>query len=1068
MNKIFSKINKVFSKVFLKKDLDSLQDHVPQELLASKLASQLSKSKGSVLLVLAHQPALEDFILDLEVYLEALGDGREILILPEDSLSTDVMELGNDLERTAVLSRLATSDESFIVLTSSLAFVNPVAKPSYYREGCFTIKAGDEGWEPEDLAKKLVELDYDNEYQVNIPGEFARRGGVLDIYPPGSPKPLRLEFFGDEVDSIRTFDVLTQRSIEEVSEVEIVPRRSGRESDASILDYFENVEAFLLDSSEAETHVLQYFDDEQKERWESLKAKAEVQETDCDETAVFAGAAPLAPLYQFSLTELEDRFTVLKKQFLDRQFREWLEDGYEILVFCGNEGHKTRFEELLLEVFKKTELKKVFCSDLPLRNGLIFEKEKTIFLAENEIFGRVSVQKSKLKQQFSLQELLETEPELTAGDYAVHVAHGICQYHGLEIKGMDGEKAEFLKLEFAEDRFLYVPIDQIHLVTRYVGGKKAVPKLSKIGGRLWKNACEKAEAAANDFAAEMLRIQAVREFSPGHSFAIDNQWQDSFEEAFPYQETGDQLTAIEEVKADMERSRPMDRLLCGDVGFGKTEVAIRAAFKAVMDEKQVAIVVPTTVLAQQHFTSFSQRMADYPVEIAVLSRFVTKAEQKKILKKLEEGEVDIVVGTHRLLQKDVKYQRLGLVVIDEEQRFGVEAKEELKRMRTMVDILTMTATPIPRTLYMGLAGIRDLSTIMTPPRERKPVKTVVAPEEDEVIRNAILRELERGGQVFFLHNRVNTIEKRTLQIQRLVPEAKVGYGHGQMPEGDLEKVMHDFVEHKYDVLVSTTIIESGVDVPNANTIIIERADRFGLAALYQLRGRVGRYHHQAYCYLLLPAYDQMQDTAKQRINAIRKYTHLGAGFKLALRDLEIRGAGNLLGTSQSGHIAAVGFELYCSLLKRSVNKLSKQPVALRQEVHVNLGFVYTALDSSEAAVACFPQDYIEAEEARIDLYKKLNKLPDEKSLDDFTLELKDRFGTLPEQVYNLIEFSRIKILASLRDIHSVVVSKGRLLVENERGYMKINGKFPTLKETKLDKQFVEVQKILRKLKSLKK
>ena len=1065
MNNFYRKIAEVFSKFFKNKDLGTSVQEQSSELLAFFLAGYVQKTKESLLVVLPHSPALEALQVDLEVFLTALGDEREVLLLPEDSYSSDFMELGNELERTAVLSSLSSSTDKCIVLTTALGLIDSVPKPSYYREGCFAIKLNETVIDPEDLAKKLVELDYDNEYQVNIPGEFARRGGVLDVFPPGAAKPFRLEFFGDEVDSIRTFDVVTQRSIEEVSEFEIVPRKSGRDSDASLLDYCHNFELFMLDSSEIDSHVLQYFNPEQNTRWRSLADEYEWTSVDCFPEGEFDnGYEALAPLYQMSLTELEDRFTVLRKQFLERQFKDWLEEGYEILVFCGNEGHQKRFEEILDEVFDKKELKSVLCSDLPLTNGLIFKGEKVIWLSENEIFGRVSVQKNKLKPQFSLQELLETEPELTTGDYAVHMSHGICQYHGLVKQGHDGEEAEFLKLEFDDERYLYVPVDQIHLVSRYVGGKKAVPKLSKIGGKTWKSACEKAGVAANDFAAEMLRIQAVREFSPGHSFAKDNQWQDSFEEAFPYQETGDQLNAIEEVKKDMERSRPMDRLVCGDVGFGKTEVAIRAAFKAVMDEKQVAIVVPTTILAQQHFTTFTQRMADYPVEIVMLSRFVTKAEQKKALKRLELGEVDIVIGTHRLLQKDVKYQRLGLVVIDEEQRFGVEAKEELKRMRAMVDILTMTATPIPRTLYMGLAGIRDLSTIMTAPRERKPVKTIVSPEEDEIIRNAILRELERGGQVFYLHNRVQTIEKRALQIQRLMPEAKVGFGHGRMHESDLEVVMRDFVEHKYDILVSTTIIESGVDVPNANTMIIERADRFGLAELYQLRGRVGRYHHQAFCYLLLPAYDEMQDTAKQRINAIRRYTHLGAGFKLALRDLEIRGAGNLLGTSQSGHIAAVGFELYCNLLKRSVNKMSKKPIPMRGEVHLSLGFVQTALESTEGAAACFPREYISAEETRIDLYKKLNKVPDEKTLEGLVLELKDRFGAFTEEVDNLIEMTRIRVLASVRNIHSVVISKGRLLVEGERGHMKINGKFPMVKETKLKKQFKEVQQILRKLK----
>ena len=513
----------------------------------------------------------------------------------------------------------------------------------------------------------------------------------------------------------------------------------------------------------------------------------------------------------------------------------------------------------------------------------------------------------------------------------------------------------------------------------------------------------------------------------------------------------------------MERQQPMDRLLCGDVGFGKTEVAIRAAFKSVMDGRQVAIIVPTTVLAQQHFKTFTQRMADYPVSIEMLSRFVTKKEQTKTLERLAKGEVDIVIGTHRLLQRDIFFAKLGLVVIDEEQRFGVKAKEMLKVMRSMVDILTMTATPIPRTLHLSLAGLRDLSTIMTPPMERKPVKTIVSQEEDEIIRQSILREIERGGQVYYLHNRVQTIEKRFMQLARLVPEAKFAYGHGRMDETELEIVMDDFVQQKVDVLVSTTIIESGLDIPNANTIFIERADRFGLAELYQLRGRVGRYHQQAYCYLLLPKGGMLIDTAKQRLSAIRRYTHLGAGFKLALRDLEIRGTGNLLGSEQSGHIAAVGFELYCQLLQDTVNKLDNRPQISEIQTILKLDFISLALGAETSLVAAITPEYIEDESLRIEFYKRLSRSNTEKAVDGLEKELRDRFGPIPDESSYLILWQRIKVRAHRSKVHRITNVSERLMIEGEEGYWKKNGKFPTLKAKTAEGKLEEVYMIMKKL-----
>ena len=593
-----------------------------------------------------------------------------------------------------------------------------------------------------------------------------------------------------------------------------------------------------------------------------------------------------------------------------------------------------------------------------LSRGFICDEAKLVVVTDAEIFGRYKIQRPRrLKSSHALaaRSALDIDfTDLEEGDLVVHLQHGIGRFLGLKnlptstthhASRITHHESECLAIEYApansgdEPPKLYVPVTESHLVSKYVGAGRANPPLNQIGGTRWAKAKEQTEKAVRDIAAEMLRIQAVRETRPGHACKPDTPWQREFESAFIYEETPDQLTAIAQTKSDMEKPKPMDRLICGDVGFGKTEVAIRAAFKAVMDGKQAAILVPTTVLAQQHFNVFRERMADYPVRIELLSRFRTRREQQRVVKDLAGGSVDIVIGTHRLIQSDIVFKELGLVVIDEEQRFGVLHKEKFKRLRTMVDVLTLSATPIPRTLYLALTGARDMSTIQTPPHDRLPVETIATQYDERIIRDAIQREINRGGQVFFLHNRVMTIETMRTKLQSLVPQARIVVGHGQMDSDELEEVMTKFVNGEADVLLSTTIIESGLDIPNVNTIIIDRADRFGLSDLYQLRGRVGRYKHQAYAYLLLPRHASLLNDVRKRISAIRQYSTLGSGFKIAMRDLEIRGAGNLLGAEQSGHITAVGFELYCQLLKQSVGALKGEKVKPRVDVAVKLDFL---------------------------------------------------------------------------------------------------------------------------------
>jgi len=659
--------------------------------------------------------------------------------------------------------------------------------------------------------------------------------------------------------------------------------------------------------------------------------------------------------------------------------------------------------------------------------------------------------------------------ELNEGDHVVHLEHGIGKFLGLRKFATDGKEEEVLTLEFDEGARLYVPLEQSFLVSRYVGVGKKAPALSSLGDSRWAKAKKNAEQAIFSYAAQLLTIHAQRETSHGFAFPQDSKWVGEFEASFLYKETPDQLTAIAATKTDMESERPMDRLICGDVGFGKTEVAIRAAFKAVMGGKQVAVLAPTTVLAQQHYHTFRERMSDYPVRVEMLSRFRTRMEQNKTVKELREGGVDIVIGTHRLISGDVEFKDLGLVVIDEEQRFGVRHKERFKEMFKLVDVLTLSATPIPRTLYLSLMGAKDMSILETPPANRIPTETIICGYDERVIRDAIQRELSRQGQVYFLHNRVQTIERTALRIKTLCPGASVEIGHGQMDEDELEEVMQRFVGGKTDVLVSTTIIESGLDIPNANTIIIDRADRFGLADLYQLRGRVGRAQMKAYAYLMLPREMMTVGAARKRINAIKQYSTLGAGFKIAMRDLEIRGAGNVLGTAQSGHIVAIGFDLYCQLLKQAVTRLKGEKTKPRVEVPVRFDFVitneagYAQAAGEEVTGAFLPTAYISESKTRIQAYRALAEVASPDQLDKVRKTWRDRFGPLPEAVENLLMLSEIKLAAAARKITKVEVKERKLMLTCGGDYILVAGKFPRLQSEDPAERLRETRDLMRKV-----
>jgi transcription-repair coupling factor (superfamily II helicase) len=792
-----------------------------------------------------------------------------------------------------------------------------------------------------------------------------------------------------------------------------------------------------------------------------------------------------------------------RAQFIER-LKEWRANNTRVVIYFQTEGEIERFREIMAGATEGVD----FVEGI-LRRGFCFPAGNLVVLSAAELFGRFAVHARRHLRRAERNRAQIDFSELNEGDLVVHLEHGIGKFLGLlrlpkpphtveagvspalpktaadTAATTDGAQ-EVLALEFADEAKLYVPLEQAYLVSRYVGAGKKSPLLSSLGDGKWARAKIKAAASIFDYAGKMLAIQAERQMHPGYAFAPDTKWQAEFERSFPFRETPDQMKAIIDTKIDMERPRPMDRLICGDVGFGKTEVAVRAAFKAVMAGKQVAVLAPTTVLAQQHFEVFRQRMLDYPVRIEMLSRFRSQSEQKKVLQLLRDGGVDIVIGTHRLISGDLVFKDLGVVVIDEEQRFGVLHKEKFKELFKMVDVLTLSATPIPRTLYLSLVGVKDMSTIETPPLNRLPVETVVSAYDERIIRTAIDRELERQGQVFFLHNRVATIERARDRIVHLCPQARVEIGHGQMDADELEAVMARFIAGKTDVLVCTTIIESGLDIPNANTIIIDRADQFGLADLYQLRGRVGRAEHKAYAYLLLPREMMTIGAARKRISAIKQYSSLGAGFRIAMRDLEIRGAGSILGTAQSGHIVAVGFDLYCQLLKQAVTQLKGEKPRLRLDVDLQLDFVVTneaefvpatktrsrGLQSAEALgkaplleriPAFIPVAYLSDPALRIRAYRNVAEVTSQEQLDRLRRDWRDRFGPFPPAVDNLFALIKIKLAAAESGVSRVEVRERKLMLTRHGDFILVAGKFPRLVAARIDqypREILELIKIL--------
>lgn len=999
------------------------------------LLSEIGSGCGYKLVVFSNEEKAK------KAYEEYLLFGEETYLYPARDLLFYYADIkGKTLtnRRMEVLRAIAEKkkEEPVTVITTMDAFLDGIISPDEIQKNRIHI-TGEDTVDLTKLEQDLTALGYERESQIEAPGQFAVRGGIIDVFPLAEEMPVRIELWGDEIDSIRMFDAKSQRSIENISEITIYPASEncfGNNGLVSFLKYFPENETLLFYD---EPHRLQETAETvEAEYTESLKNRADagMKEEGEEELRVFQTKDIISEMNRYSgigLTTLESKcglfkvrsvYTVQAKgvnpynnsfELLTRDLKRLKRNGYRVVLLSGSRTRAKR----LAEDLRDYDLSSFYSEDMQREvkpgeimaaygyasEGYEYPMLKFVVISESDIFGRKKKKKKRKKYEGQrIQDFAELKP----GDYVVHENHGIGVYKGIEKIEVEKIVKDYMKIVYAEGGVLYIPVAQMDLIQKYAGADAKKPRLNKLGTIQWGKTKSQVKKAVQIVAKDLVELYAVRQQSEGFVYGPDTVWQKEFEEMFPFEETDDQLQAIEDTKHDMESKKIMDRLICGDVGYGKTEIAIRAAFKAVQEGKQVVCLVPTTILAQQHYNTFVQRLKEFPVRIDLLCRFRSAAEQKKTIEDTKKGFVDILVGTHRVLSKDVVFKDLGLLIIDEEQRFGVTHKEKIKKLKENIDVLTLTATPIPRTLHMSLIGIRDMSVLEEAPNERMPIQTYVMEYNDEMVREAITRELARDGQVYYVYNRVNDIADVAGRIQSLVPDANVAFAHGQMKERELEDIMYDFINGDIDVLVSTTIIETGLDIPNANTMIIQDADRFGLSQLYQLRGRVGRSNRMAYAFLLYQRDKLLKEVAEKRLSAIREFTDLGSGIKIAMRDLEIRGAGNLLGEAQSGHMEAVGYDLYCKMLNEAVRQLKGGPEAETFTTLIDLN-----------VDAYIPEYYIKNEYQKLDIYKRIAAIESEEELEDMTEELIDRFGDIPKKVQQLLVIASLKSLA-----HSVYVT----------------------------------------------
>jgi transcription-repair coupling factor (superfamily II helicase) len=1037
---------------------------------ASLLLAALARTPGFAAAVVAPDiERAEAWRDDLTFF---LGEDRVVYLPPLDVVpwSTQAATAPVRDDRLHALLRLGDPDPPVVVIPAA-SLHRLIPPPQSIRTRAVALSRG---WvsEPAALLRRLVLSGYRAVAEIGESGEASRRGGIVDVFGPGMNHPMRIEFDGDTVASIRSFDITSQRSTGFVDSIRIAPAREilhaedlderlralergsvpagpdGRRIRDLVAEgiYFDGMDwlapllgappATLLDHLPA--GAVLWLDEPGAIERELNALEKEVERLEADARTRTPHLPPRESLFDPPRRILErlgarprveasvaagsgaaeDAVQVdgrpqpsfgRKLDLLRGEMRRLETLGYERIIVCDNRGQADRLAELLGEGLASIEVGAVV-------SGFVLPAAKLAVFTDHEIFARYRRRGARRPRASAavMRDLLTLKP----GDYVVHLDHGIGVYRGLKRIALDGQETECVQIDYASNDRLFVPIHQLGMVQRYSSEEGRTPSISRLGGTAWQRMKAKTRRAIQDMTEELLRLYATRKARPGHAFSPDTPWQRELESSFVYDETPDQLQAVEDVKRDMESTRPMDRLICGDVGYGKTEVAIRAAFKAVQDGTQVAVLVPTTVLAQQHLVTFSERLADFPVRIEMLSRFRSPKEQKEIVERLGRGEVDLVIGTHRMLSKDVKFPRLGLVIIDEEQRFGVAQKERIRSLVETVDVLTLTATPIPRTLHMSLAGARDMSVMTTPPRGRYPIKTEIIEMSQDVIRDALLREADRGGQSFFVHNRVESIDRMAHYLRSIVPQLRYGVAHGQMRDTELERVMLDFLERRTDVLISTLIIESGLDIPTVNTMLVNRADTLGLAQTYQLRGRIGRSHHQAFCYLLVPPGRVLTEEAEKRLRAISEHEELGAGLMIAMRDLEIRGAGNLLGPEQHGFMASVGFDLYCRMVEEVVQELQGKAVERRPEPEI----------ASDLA-AFVPDEYISDRDEKLDVYRRMAGLAELTALEALRAELGDRFGPPPAEVQNLLELKRLRLLGRDQGVKRLRVGKERVEVQ---------------------------------------
>jgi transcription-repair coupling factor (superfamily II helicase) len=1014
---------------------------------------------------------------------------KEMVFYSIDAISGDLR-----WERLKVINEILNKKKK-IVVTSIDAFAAKYTPHKLFSEYSMRLKEGSEV-NLKEIAKTLIQSGYERVEMVEVKGQFSLRGGILDVFPTCSTYPYRVELFGDEIESIRTFNIDSQRSIEKVKKVDIFPAKEIIISEEVIkvgsdklrvefdnivlsdkdnerieklrkilnknlesLDQtssFETIDSYLPYFMKETESLFDYFKDyffivdnvqrckgklestylEFQENFTAFSQrgdifpgqgtllinKEEVLELFEDEDIAFfeplnkvndwLKPCLLVDIVQVTLNNYQGQLDLLINDILSKKTA-----GYKTLILSGTRARGERLvatlrergiESIYKDIVDKIEFSEVVITFGNQLRGFEYTNYKTCVISDREVFGEA---KRKLKNNKSKKKgisKINSFVELKLGDYVVHANHGIGVYKGIKQMDVGGHKRDYLDIVYDKGDKLYVPVDQLDLIQKYIGSEGKFPKINKLGSIEWKKAKAKARKSIDEIAQDLVKLYAMRSTVRGHKYPKDTEWQKQFEDEFPFEETPDQLTSIDEIKLDMESDKPMDRLLCGDVGYGKTEVALRASFKAVMDGKQVAILVPTTILAEQHYKNIRNRFSDFPIKIDMVSRFRTAKQQKDILQKAKEGNLDILIGTHRLVSKDIQFKDLGLLVVDEEQRFGVKQKEKIKNIKKNVDVLTLSATPIPRTLHMSLSGVRDISVIETPPEERYPIQTYVVEQNDQLIRDAILREIGRGGQVYFVYNRVEDIERMAKYVQVLVPESKVGIAHGQMAERQLEREMFEFMSEEYNVLVCTTIIETGMDIQNVNTIIIYNSDKMGLSQLYQLRGRVGRSNRIAYAYLLYTKDKVLTEVAEKRLKALKDFTELGSGFKIAMRDLEIRGAGNMMGSSQHGHMASIGYDLYCRMLEDTVKllkgEIQNEPIETTLDIKVD---------------AFISANYIDDEIQKIEVYKKIAAIEGLDDYDDIRAELEDRYSKIPEPVYNLMDIAYIKSRAKLLFIEEI-------------------------------------------------